>query len=237
MVSGPGPGEVDRGQGAQGAVGPNGVVLDPPDHPPIRQEEARARTLRPQRPAHRRAGPPGLRRDDRLTGSCRQGPQPLHRHGRDPPCALATAAWLGRDRLVAGRRRWPARSSTATAAATAAGGRPGRGSGASRGGGPVPDSSLLPDLASLCAWPAAPRSAITRTDLTDLTRAVPPIVDVAGPGGGGCRLGWAGQAARAGVGSGWGSGSMIGGAGIGAPGRLAGVWSPWLGWLVWPLSQ
>jgi hypothetical protein len=50
----------------------------------------------------------------RREAGCRQGPQPLHRHGLDPPRARATAAWLERDRLVAGRRspvagrrRWP----------------------------------------------------------------------------------------------------------------------------------
>ena len=52
-------------------------------------------------------------------------------------------------------------------------------SGASREAGPRPDSTLLPYLPSLCAWPAAPTSAITRTDLT----VVPPTVDVAGPSG------------------------------------------------------
>jgi hypothetical protein len=85
--------------------------------------------------------------------------------------------------------------------------------------------------------PAAPRSAITRTDLTDLTRlSLQPSVDVAGPGGWVCRrLGWAGQAARAGAGSGSGMGGC--GRDEGAPGQLAGVWAPWLGWLVGPLSQ
>src|SRR6266545_1100900 len=97
-------------------------------------------------------------------------------------------------------------------------------SGASREAGPRPDSTLLPDLPSRCVWPAAPTSAITRTDLT----AVPPTVDVAGPGGW-VSAGLCGQAARAGASSGWGSGSGIGGCGRdeGAPGQLAGVWSPW----------
>ena len=45
----------------------------------------------------------------RREAGCRQGPQPLHLHGLDPPRALVTAAWLGRDRPVAGRRRWPRR--------------------------------------------------------------------------------------------------------------------------------
>jgi hypothetical protein len=100
--------------------------------------------------------------------------------------ARATAAWLERDHLVAGRRRWPGPAPTRRRGnvlldqlaqqqaprprrrGTAAEGGPG--SGASREAGPRPDSTLLPDLASLCAWPAAPTSAITRTDLTDLTR-------------------------------------------------------------------
>jgi hypothetical protein len=54
-------------------------------------------------------------------------------------------------------------------AATAAEGGPGKRSQIGRLA-PLPDSTLLPDLPSLCAWPAAPTSAITRTDLTDLTR-------------------------------------------------------------------
>jgi hypothetical protein len=45
-------------------------------------------------------------------------------------------------------------------------------SGASREAGPRPDSTLLPDLPSLCA--AAPTSAITRTDLTDLRLSLQP---------------------------------------------------------------
>src|SRR4029453_5417133 len=45
-----------------------------------------------------------------------------------------------------------------------------RGRGANRAAGPA--SRLDPPArpASLCAWPAAPTSAITRTDLTNLTR-------------------------------------------------------------------
>ena len=46
-----------------------------------------------------------------------------------------------------------------------------------------------------------------------------------------------GQAARAGVGCGLGSGSGTDGIGVGAPGRLAGGWVWWPGWLVGPLSQ
>jgi hypothetical protein len=102
------------------------------------------------------------------------------------PDAHATAAWHERHHLVAGRRRWPGPAPTRRRGnvlldqlaqqqaprprrrGTAAEGGPG--SGASREAGPRPDSTLLPDLASLCAWPAAPTSAITRTDLTDLTR-------------------------------------------------------------------
>jgi hypothetical protein len=60
-------------------------------------------------------------------------------------------------------------------------------SGASREAGPRPDSTLLPDLPSLCVWPATPTSTITRTDLTDLRLSLQPStwrVPV-----GGCRLG------------------------------------------------
>jgi hypothetical protein len=105
---------------------------------------------------------------------CRQGPQPLHRHGLDLACALATAAWLGRDRLVAGRRRWPGparRVAEATCSWTSSRSRP-------LGHGPT----LLPDLPSLCGWPAAPaRDHAHRPDGPD--NAVPPTVDVAGPSG------------------------------------------------------
>jgi hypothetical protein len=60
-------------------------------------------------------------------------------------------------------------------------------------------------------------------------------VDVAGPRW--VSAGLCGQAARAGAGSRLGSGSGIGGTGVGAPGRLAGGWVVWPGWLVGPLSQ
>jgi hypothetical protein len=62
------------------------------------------------------------------------------------------------------------RSSRPSATAAPPRQRADRGSGTNREAGPAPDSTLLPDLASLCAWPAARTSAIMRTDLTDLTR-------------------------------------------------------------------
>jgi hypothetical protein len=76
-----------------------------------------------------------------------------------------------------------------------------------------------------------------RTDLTDLTRLSLQPSTWRVPVGGSAGL--CGQAARCGAGSGLGSGSGIGGCGgdTGAPGQLAGVWSPELGWLVGPLSQ
>ena len=79
-------------------------------------------------------------------------------------------------------------------------------------------------------------SAITRTDLTDLTRLSPATVRRGGSQWV-VSAGLCGQAARAGVGCGLGSGSGTDGIGVGAPGRLAGGWVWWPGWLVGPLSQ
>jgi hypothetical protein len=131
------------------------------------------------------------------------GPQPRHPRALDPPCALATAVWLGRHRLSPVADVGPARpdASPSTCSRTSSrsrclghsggnGGNGGNGGGGGQGGGqgggsgdsgrvgeagsverlaPRPDWILLPDLPSLCGWPAAPTSAITRTDLTDLT--------------------------------------------------------------------
>jgi hypothetical protein len=121
---------------------------------------------------------PGTR--SRREPGCRQGPQPLHRHGLEPSRALAMAAWLGRHRLVTGRRRWPGparRVAEATCSRTG-----------SRSSRPLGHGlTLLPDLPSLCGWPAAPTSAITRTDPTDLTRlSLQPSTWWAPVGG--CRL-------------------------------------------------
>src|SRR5215207_4042087 len=137
--------------------------------------------------------------------------------------------------VIAGRRRWPARcvagqpapgparpaaGPSATAAATAAEGGPGEAGPVERLA-PRPELDLLPDLPSRCAWPAARTSAITRTDLRDLTRGCPSNRRC-----GGSRwvsAGLCGQAARAGAGSRLGSGSGVGGTGVGVPGRLPGV--------------
>jgi hypothetical protein len=138
---------------------------------------------------------------------CRQGSVATASSPRPgSPCALAAAAWLGRHRLVAGRRRRPARhvaeASAPGPARAVAGPRPRRrrprhraGPGA-RGqsrGWPAPDSTLLPHLPSLCAWGRPRRGARSRAPLSDLTRlSLQPSVDVAGPGGWVCRrLGWA----------------------------------------------
>jgi hypothetical protein len=136
---------------------------------------------------------------------CRQGSvaQPLHHHGLDPPCAPCHGRGLGRHRRSpvadggAGstRRRgkcsWTgSRSSrpSATAAATTAQGRAGGTRGWPRA---RLDPAARPAIA-LRLGPAASRSAITRTDLTDLTRlSLQPStwrVPV-----GGCVVGWVGR--------------------------------------------
>jgi hypothetical protein len=220
-------------------------------------------TRRPHRPRPRPwllASPPPIaevagaveRADDHTTPpyrsrrepGCRQGPQPLHRHGLDPPRALATADKLECHRLVVGRRRWPARRvAEATCSWTGSrssrplchgGGDRGRGraggSGASREAGPRAPTGPTADLPSRCAWPAARTSAITRTDLRDLTRGCPSNPSMwRVPGG--CRLGCAVRRLVLGPARGWGrEAGSVGPVLVRRAGWLAGGWCGRAGW-------
>jgi hypothetical protein len=231
--------------------------LRPPPHPQTRIDTTPDTRLVP-----RRRGAGAVERADDHTkhpvavgnlAAAKVRNRSISTHGLDPPRALATAAWrwapspCRRSPALAPARRVAEATCSWTSSRSS---RPlGHGGGhrdTERAGeaGPVeglaprPDSTLLPDLPSLCAWAGRgdERDHAHRPDGPD--KAVPSSVDMAGLGGW-ASAGLGGQAARAGVGSGWGSGSGIAGCGRdeGAPGQLAGVWSPSLCWLVEPLSQ
>jgi len=183
--------------------------LRPPPHPQTRIDATPDTHLVP-----RRRGAGAVERADDHTkhpiavgnlAAAKVRNRSISTHGPDPPRALATAAWLGRHRLVAGRRRWPrldasprqrapgparaAAGPSATAAATVTQSGPGK-RGQSRGWPRAPTRPCCPTCHRSAPGPAVETSAITRTDLTDLTRLSPQAsmwrVPVAGR-----RLGWA----------------------------------------------